>query len=350
MKLPLLCAALEDMENYHESGDGINCSIRCPFCGDSNSDPYPHSLSIKIDVEPGEALRYQCFRASCGAKGALKTSTLQELGITDISVISELAQYNMTVSKNFDKPFVVRQSRDYAIVNLPVGNNLEKLKYINRRLGVKLKPEDLKDYKIQLSLLDMLRLNDIKKLSVTKNAAKNLDVYCIGFISMFSDYMICRDVTPDQKTGMRYYTYRLAGKADPNDLKIYTIPREIDIMDPKSAVINVAEGPFSILGAYLNTDLGEERPNSVWAANCGSQYHNTILRICKQYGLLKVRLNIWSDSEIKLEFYEKLYKALKGRLDIRRMTVYYNDASDDFGHPKSEIKVREATIYRKGGS
>ncbi|MCM1295048.1 MAG: hypothetical protein NC311_05855 [Muribaculaceae bacterium] len=347
MKLPLLCAALEEMENYHEAGDGVNCSIRCPFCGDSQSDPYPHSLSIKIDVEPGEALWYQCFRASCGAKGALKTATLQELGIGDINVITELARHNATVSRDFDKPFVVRESRDYAVVNLPVGNNLEKLKYINRRLGAKLKVDDLKAYKIQLSLLDMLRLNDIRKLSVSKPAAKNLDVYCIGFISMFSDYMICRDITPDMRTGKRYYMYRVSGKPDPNDLKIYSIPREIDLMSPKSAVINVAEGPFSILGAYLNTDLGEEKPNSVWVANCGSQYTNTIMRVCKQYGLLKVRINIWSDSEIGLDKYKKLYKDLRSRLDIRRMTVYYNDASDDFGHPKSEIKIREATIYRK---
>lgn len=338
---------MEQMENYHESGDGINCTIKCPFCGDSKSDPYPHSLSIKIDVAPGEAVWYQCFRASCGAKGALKTSTLQELGITDINVINELARHNQTVSKNFDKPFVARQSRDFALVNLPVGNNLEKLKYINRRLGTSLRTEDLKDFKIQLSLLDMLRLNDITKLSVSKGAAKNLDLYCIGFVSMFADYMICRDVTPEMKIGMRYYTYRLSGKPDPNDLKVYTIPREIDIMDPKSTILNIAEGPFSILGAYLNTDLGDEHPNSIWAANCGAQYKNTILRICKQYGLLKVRINIWSDSEVKVSFYEKLYKELKSRLDIRRMIVYYNDASDDFGHPKSEIKVREVTIYRK---
>ena len=347
MKLPLLCAALEDMENYHE-GDGVNVSFKCPFCGDSNSDPDGHHFSLKVDVDPGEPLRYQCFRASCGVRGALKTSTLQEMGIRDMAVITELAQYNKTVSKDFDTPFVTREARDYAIVNLPVGNNLEKLKYINRRLGTAMSADQLKDFKIQLSLLDLLRINDIKKLSVSKTAARNLDVYAIGFISMFSDYMICRDVTPDMKTGMRYYTYRISGKPDPNDLRIYTIPHEIDIMDPKSAVINVAEGPFSILGAYLNTELGEERPNSVWAANCGSQYINTILRVCKQFGLLKVRINIWSDSEISIGAYKKLYNSLKGRLDIRRMTVYYNDISDDFGHPKSEIKVREATIYKKG--
>ena len=116
-------------------------------------------------------------------------------------------------------------------------------------------------------------------------------------------------------------------------------------MDPHSAIINVAEGPFSILGAYLNTDLGRERPNNVWLANCGSEYTNTILRVCKQFGLLKVRINIWSDSEIKLNKYQKLYRDLKNRMNIRRMIIYYNRAAEDFGHAARNIEVQTATVY-----
>lgn len=350
MILPRLYDALMEMENAKPSGDGTHLLIRCPFCGDSKTDQVPRSLSIKVDVDPGEPILYQCFRASCGSKGVLRTNILQDMGITDMSVITELAQYNATINTNFDKPFVTRSAKGYALVNLPVGDNVAKLKYINKRLGTSLEIGDLKNFKIQLSLLEMLRLNDIRRLSVKKSFADSLDAYCVGFISMFSDYMVCRDITPDMKIGMRYYSYRISGKPDPNDLKIYCIPCDIDIMDPHSAEINVAEGPFSILGAYLNTNLGREKRNSIWLANCGSQYTNTILRVCKQYGLLKVRINIWSDSEIKIKKYENLYASLKNRLDIRRMIVYYNDKADDFGHPKSEIRVRESTIYRRDGT
>lgn len=347
MRLPLLYEALSQFENFHESGDGRNISTRCPLCGGSRSDPNDHTFSVKIDVEDGEPIYFQCFRASCLRKGVLRSDTLQEIGITNMDVLLEVANHNKTISAEFDKPFTVRQSRDYALVNLPVGNALMKLAYINNRLGTNLAVEDLKDFKIQLSLLEMLRINDIKQLSVKKSRAQLLDVYCIGFISMFKDYMICRDVSSDMKTGNRYYTYRISGRPDPNDLRIYSIPREVSLMDPKSAIINVAEGPFSILGAYLNTDLGAEHPNSIWVANCGSEFENTIIRVCKQYGFLKVRINIWSDSEIKVEKYEKLYKQLKDRLDIRRMIVYYNDKDDDFGHPRHSIKIREVTVYRK---
>lgn len=348
MKLPLLSRALQAMDGYKESGDGTNCTIRCPFCGGSSSDT--SSLSIKIDIQPGEPLWYQCFRASCGKKGAITSTSLQEMGITNMDVLMEVARHNSNIGDNFDKPFYVRDAKNFVTVNLPINRNKAKLKYINERLGTKLTFQDLSLYKIQLSLFDLLRQNNIRRLSVKQSAAEAIDEYCIGFISMYNDYMICRDITPDKKTGMRYYTYRISGKPDPEDLKIYAIPREIDIMDPKSAVINVAEGIISILGAYLNTDLGCEKPNSLWAANCGSQYENTIIRLCKQYGLVKCRINIWSDSEIKIGFYRKLYTKLKDRLDIRRFTVYYNDGADDFGHKRENIKIREVTLYHKGGN
>lgn len=348
MQLPLLYKALVDISpNARLASDDLNMNMRCPFCNGSDTDRY--SFSIKINPEPGEPIFFQCYRASCGKKGALRADMLEEIGIMDQAVYNEVAAHNRTISPNFDRALKLGVKKDVQIINLPRGNAGAKLKYINQRLGTRLHVEDLADFKIQLSLLDMLRLNDIKKLAVGTNRAQAIDICCIGFMSMFGDYLICRDVTPDMKTGKRYYTYHIAGKADPDAIKIYSIPREIDIMDPRSAIINVAEGPFSILGAYLNTPIGWEKPNSLWLANCGAQYENTILRVCKQFGLLKVWINIWSDSEIPVDNYHKLYRTLRKRLDIRRMTAFYNDASDDFGHTAREISIHAATIYRKDG-
>ena len=299
MRLPLLYEAFEqNFENVRLMPDEVNLVCRCPYC--SGSDEDRASFSIKINPEEGEPILFICYRASCGRKGALKSDMLEEIGIMDPNVYAEVAAHNRTVSPNFDRPFHSRMARDYTLVNLPRGNNIRKLTYINQRLG---------------------------------------------FISIFRDYMICRDITPDLVTGKRYYNYQIAGKKEEGDLKIYSIPRDIDLMDPHSAIINVAEGPFSILGAYLNTDLGRERPNNVWLANCGSEYTNTILRVCKQFGLLKVRINIWSDSEIKLNKYQKLYRDLKNRMNIRRMIIYYNRAAEDFGHAARNIEVQTATVY-----
>lgn len=343
MKLPLLYEALCELP-HKLSSDGSNISLRCPLCGDSSHDPDGKHFSIKIEPDDSEPVMYHCWLAKCGASGVLKTSDLQLLGITDMDVIMELSQYNRTINKNMDQLFVSRVPKKYEPVNLASQHNKAKLDYINQRLGTKLSFADMRIYKIQLSLYDMLNINGIKRLAFKKERCDLLDEYTVGFISIYSDYMICRDISKDLATGMRYTNYRISGKVNPEDMKLYSIPREIDLLDPHSAIINIAEGPFSILGAYLNTELGTEKPNSVWLANCGSDYRNNIIHVCKQYGLIKVHINIWSDSEIKLDKYKKLYQSLKSNLDIKQFHVLYNQRAEDFGHARKDIRPEIVTI------
>lgn len=343
-KLPLLYDALmSHLENGRQSGDGSQLQFRCPFCGGSKDDPSSFSIRANPDKE-GEPVVFICFRATCGRKGMLTTEILDEIGIQDKAVHRELYEWNLKVNPNSEKRFISRSRRDYVLCNIPSGNGRAKLAYVNNRLGLDLRIEQLKDLKIQLSLKDMLRANDIQRIAVSKGKLNRLDIDCVGFVSMFEDYLICRDITPDQDTGYRYYIYQIAGKPDKDNLKIYCMPRDINLLDPQSAIINVAEGPFSILGAYFNTPIGKEKPNNVWLANCGSQYENTILRVCKQYGLLRIHLNIWSDSEIPFSAYKKLYSSLRNRLDIRKMTVYYNQKKEDFGYSRHDIQISKATI------
>ena len=343
--LEMLSQFLLDRNRSFQSGDKRQVYCMCPRC-DSESTSRPH-LSVLVDPEPTEGIKFNCFRASCLWKGAITTKILKnDFECSDPAVLDEVAQHNLNVNPYLEKDFDVRESREYAIVNLPVGNNKAKMRYIQNRLGVKLQYEQLKDLKIQLSLFDMLRINDIKKLAAGEGTSKMQDVYGVGFVSMFNDYLIVRDITPDNKTGRRYYNYSIAGKKDKGDIKLYCIPKNINLLDPRSAVINVAEGPFSILGAYLNTDLGGERKNNLWLACCGAQYESVIMRACKQFGLLKVRIHIWSDSEIKLAQYQKLYSKINDRLDIRAFFVHYNEKAEDFGHRKSDIKIN--TIKLKG--
>ena len=326
------------------SSDETQLSIRCPHCGDSPRNMESKHFSIKIKPNPGEPLLCRCWRAACGYTGYLKTSDLALLGINDMRVIEELSAYNRTISKSMDKPFISRQESGFEVINLESEFTEAKLHYINSRLGTNMKITDLRMYKIQLGLYDLLEINSIKRLAFPKQFCDLLDRCCIGFISIYSDYMICRDVTKKMLTGKRYTNYRIRGKPDPTDMKIYSIPREVEIMNPRSTEINVAEGAFSILGAYLNTDIGNDRPNSIWLANCGSEFHNTIMHICRQYGFLKVRINIFSDSEIKLAKYRELHKSLSEKMDIRKFTVYYNHNAEDFGYSKELIAPEAVTI------
>ena len=165
--LPLLKEAL--MELPHDlSSDEVQISIRCPYCGGSSNHPDKKSFSIKIEPEPGEPVLCRCWRASCGYTGYLKTTDLATLGITDMDVIMELSQYNRTINKNMDQLFVSRVPKKYEPVNLASPHNKAKLDYINQRLGTKLSFADMRIYKIQLSLYDMLNINGIKRLAFKK--------------------------------------------------------------------------------------------------------------------------------------------------------------------------------------
>lgn len=347
MRLERVIDYLMTMPHARTSGDGTKIYHDCPYCTGGNDAGKTHFM-VSADIEEDAPMRFICFRASCGKKGVLTTDILREdFGCLDQEVLVELATHNTHINLKKEKNFEARERRDYVIANLPKGNNLAKLRYIQNRLGQNIGFDDLKNLKIQLSILEMLRINDINKIALSPNRMKLVDVYCMGFMSIFNDFLICRDITPDLKTGVRYYNYRISGSSGKKDVPIYTIPTEINLMDPRSAIINVAEGPFSILGAKLNTDVGDERPNSIWAANCGAYYQDTIMNLCKQYGLLKVRINCWSDTEIKNDYYRSLYDRLKGRLDIRRMTVWRNSLAEDFGHRREDIRLEPTTIYGK---
>lgn len=339
MKLQRVNAFLRSIPRYRESGDGSQVTVKCPFCGDSNKSDHGH-LSIKVDVGTGEPMWYQCFRADCGAKGVLTPKVLDMLGCRDPETLIELDNYNKTVNVKSDKGFVSKRSRSYQIVNVIRSDNQTKLEYLNQRLGVKFTPDLLRQFKIQLSLYSFLEINFIHSLPFTKHRCDLLDEYAICFLSMYEDYMICRDITKDLLTGFRYTIYRSSGKPRPDDMKLYSIPTELDLLDPNPAEINVAEGTFSVIGAYLHCDgVGKSARNNIWLANCGSEYEKTIMHVVKQYGLVDVIIHIWSDSEIGIEKYEKLYNRIHKRTRIHGMYVHYNTKKEDFGYPAEDIKV-----------
>ena len=337
---------LRSLPKFSESGDGTQATCECWYCGGYKDGG--GSMSIKINPDEGSPIVFCCFRAACGNKGYLKVKDLELAGCTDSDTLLELDQYNKTINLKSEKRFIARSKRDYEMVNLDTAINRTKLKYINKRLGLQLEPHELREYKIQLSLFDFLKINNISRLAFNPNYCDILNSYTIGFVSIYSDYLILRDVSKAQKTGKRYIQYRASGKPDPNDTKMYKIPGDINLLNPKPAIINVAEGAFSILGAYFHCGgidkKDDTKRNRLWLANCGSEYKHTIQHVVKQFGLLDVELHIWSDSEIKISKYEKLIRDLDGRMNLMKVYVHYNTIAEDFGHPRNEIKVETVTL------
>lgn len=322
--------------NYYNGNSHIR--IRCPYCGGSRSSDVAE-FSIKVSVEDNEPLLFKCFRASCGKAGVLTPDTLQLLGCNDMDTLVELATWNKTATKK-SKAFTIRKRKDLEIIN--VNNELVKykLQYINDRLGINLSVDELNKYRIQLNLYDFIRGNGIKKLAYSKNYCDALNNNCVGFISMYQDYMILRDCTKNMVTGRRYHMYRTLGVINPDDTKIYAIPTDIDLLSPEPAELHVAEGAFSLLGAYFHTNFGRRRRNQIFLANCGSQYKNTILSTCIQYGLLEIELFIYSDTGIDIKHYKHLIKQLSDIINIKSCKVLYNKSSDDFGHSIDLISAK----------
>lgn len=340
MKLERVCDFLKTQPRYRDSGSEV--LIACFVCGDSNNKNKPGNMSIKVELEPGEPMVYHCFRADCNCSGFLKTEDLQTMGCNDVDTLLELSAWNREVNPRIEKKFSIKKNYGYQFANLAIHDNKEKLKYINTRLGTNFEFQDLKDFKIQLGLYEFLKINYINKLAFSPEKCDLLDQYSIGFLSMYSDYLICRDITKNVVTGNRYTTYRIRGTPKDDDMKIYCIPGEIDILNPKPIDIHIAEGTFSIIGAYLYKK--RHRGNEIWLANCGSGYVNTLLHVSRQYGLLDVNLHIWSDSEILMPKYEKLKRVASHHMKISSATVHYNDIAEDFGHSINEIREVKVQI------
>lgn len=344
MKLERVCLFLATQPRYNINGEETQIQCACWKCGEDTTKNKPGNMSVKIEVQPGESMAYHCFRAECQASGILTTEDLQEMGCMDIDTLTELATWNKEVNPRLEKKFYVREDEKYSLVNLSISDNDAKMKYINSRLGVNFSTQDLAQYKIQLGIYDFLYINYISRLAFKQEFCDLLDLYTISFMSIYGDYLICRDITKKLVTGNRYTMYRIRGKPREGDTKIYSIPREINLLDPNPVDLNVAEGPFSILGAYLHTNLGRDQKNNIWLANCGSGYKSTIEHITRQFGLLDVNLHIWSDSEIKVDKYEKLIRSLKYHMRLLSVTIYYNAIAEDFGQNKANIKVNKLEL------
>jgi hypothetical protein len=318
---------------------GKEILMRCPHCGDPKSEK-SRNYSIRINVKKGQPIPYKCFRAECQAKGIITPQYLQKrFNCYDLSVLDALTKHNkgLSISK---KSYYIK-NKDVRTINRMRELNEKKLNYINKRLGVKMDFAMLKEYKINLSITDTVKFNEIKINPKFKKMIAYTDYHSISFLSIFGDYLICRYIDGDK----RYHIQPLNEDEETESTKIYTIPTKIDRMDPKPTVLHLAEGPLSILGAHLHCkDLLKKNRNNVYSANCGSTYYNTIAIVCSNFSIVKADIVIYSDSEIKVDFYKELYSRIKDNVIVNSFIVVYNTIKEDFGYPEKYINYIIETI------
>lgn len=324
---------------------------RCPYCGDSDNPDHVH-FYLKVDLTDNSGIVGHCFK--CDSGGPLDKEMMRLLNI-DKSLIPEVDKFNKESSKADRKNFLGEQTQLFFDYNISSTIDEVKKSYIENRLKIKLKSDDLSNMKVIFSLYEFMENNNIK-IKMDEKILNTIDRFYVGFLSSGNSYILCRNVT--DKT-FRYNDMKLS-----NWIKLpltkdsimckcfYSISTEVDIFTKENITVNISEGVFDILSVYYN--LGFNNPNTMNIAVTG-KYYEQILIYLLSLGIVgsNVTLNIFADNDEEFNTKAKnptTVDYLKKKLNkifhlYGHVNIYYNTYRKDFGYPKDEIMLKKVRIF-----
>lgn len=313
-------------------------ALRCQFCGDSKKNPNKTRFYVQINADNDNLpMLYNCF--NCGVSGIITPSVLRTFEINDLQLSSALTTFNKTTTKrlyksiggaeskfNFSVPYDIHQTRI-----------VDKYKYLNSRLGMKIPLKEWLDLKVVFSLQSFLNHNKIDSIATNKNTAQMLDNDYVGFLSVKNESIVFRDITGKNKA--RYFKYSIYPNIE-NTKKFYVIPNSIDVVTSEPVYINMAEGVFDILGVYYHIN-NKNLFNQIYVAICDSSYAG-VIKYFLGLGLIgeNVIINIFSDADHDTYFYSRIISELSPW--VNKINLFYNSKSKDYGVPKDEIELYKA--------
>lgn len=323
------------IENYGAklASGGKEIIKRCHICGDSHNKSSRH---MYIGLKSDGLIVYNCFK--CNASGLVDGSFFRSLGCYDVNLIT-LCNENNHKSAKYNE---LSRKRQIVKRTLPIltcrdaPETYKKVNYINNRLGTNFTIEDMSRLKIVLNLYDFVGANSIGTLTRDKRICDELDTLFLGFLSLDNSYLNMRRLVPEGRVhpniDTRYVNYNIYGFHD-NSARYYFMPTQINTLRP--LVINIAEGPFDILGVYYNTN--SDKSNSIFASIGGKSYFGLIKYLIMTYGFINFTLHIYADNDVdQYEFYK-----IKQLLSPMGITVFLHfncyPGEKDFGVPASRI-------------
>lgn len=326
------------------TNDRSEIIIRCVYCGDSVKNDYSAHFYIQAESP------YFCYCQRCSVKSAVSVNLLKDFGINNRNLIMETMKmekdrkFTMGISnKKGSSQFVesvLNNDNDFKISDY-VGTDLEfiKLEYLNNRLGLSLTLEDAKNNNIILNFKEFMLSNEIKPRTILNmETLKMLQYHSIGFLSQDKNFIVFRSIDTEI-TNWRYYNYNITGKRE-NTRKYFTIPSEIDLLDPDINIV-ITEGIIDLFSVYYNVYEGDYKKylkgNTVFVATNGIGM-NLVINTVSKLGFLSPNILIYSDSEVKLKMYKNI-KRNSPFLTNSRMTIHYNLGAEDFGVPKDKIQI-----------
>lgn len=333
---------LRDVYGGKIAAGGKEITIRCPFCGDSQRHKNKQKMYVGINKKRNNVISFNCFL--CNSSGDVGLAFFRKLGITDPDVINQVMRYNSGRGGTaiYDTSYQDMQSnrtiRGIKNSNIPIIDTQEymnKLNYINRRIGAKLTFDDLREYKIVLNLKDYLMANGITALSRDPAIVDQLAKGFLGFLSADSSHVILRRIVPEeivhQSISSRYVNYKINEYGS----KIYCIREGVDPSKPNN--ICISEGAFDILSLHYN--VWYPFPNKIMYASCGKGVGAVLNHIINRYGmnLFNSHVHVYIDNDITARDYKRYISDLKAF--CVPYTIHNNGypGEKDFGVPGDHI-------------
>lgn len=339
--------AIHDNTSWFKPVTNEEYRTRCPFCGDSTTNPNIGKFYILANYETNLPIVYNCFR--CGESGVMNEEVLSAFGIDDTTLKSGIVTLIKTSDKVKHHKYMNNTKVEFFDYKLPKIKRHGKECYVENRLGVSFTDEDLINLKMVTSLKDFLRLNNIKEITCPLGIANMIEDHYVGFLSYGNSYILFRDVTEKEK--FSWIKYPITKESRGNKI-FYSISSSVDIYSTEPITINLSEGVLDIISASYN--LGYNKHNTLNIA-CGGKRYDTILHYLTSIGLVgdNITLNIFSDNDEKfnksknnvpttVEFFKKnlyKFKHLYGKVNI-----YYNILGKDIGVRKENISLKRERI------
>ena len=322
--------------------------IRCPFCGDTQKNWNEGHLYIKCDLDNDYDIAYNCFK--CNESSPRMTEELLNLLGCDEELLKGFTDKKYAMKK-YKKQVSKMMYFDYHLPEIELGL---KTKYIDSRLNIHFRKEDYQSMKVITSLYDFLATNRIKERPFNNQILQLLQRDYVGFLTNGNSHILFRDITNRNKFSWIKYPIT---KDSMNNRVFYTIQNEdgIDIFSKDNIIINMSEGIFDCLGVGYHFNNIKYNTMNISVAG---QFYEPMIRFLIELGLVggNVEINIYCDNDetFNRDNSKKSYRSSVGYLKkslqkykflFKRINLYKNTKTKDFGVPRNQISVKKEIVY-----
>lgn len=326
--------------DFKETSNKQELMINCPICAKEGRIDKGYHMYISLGYNNKPPM-YNCFKNS-NHRGLLTESFLEQYSINpqyiDKEIISNLNKYNSKMS-DLGRYRLNKNNKFNFITPYPINNqNTDlKLNYINKRLGINLSLEDIKNLKIILNIKDFLMMNNINKITRSQYTIDLLNEYFVGFLTNNNTSIILRNLVKDRNllpeiVRDRYIKYSIVNGYPAG---YYTIPSKCDIYKPIN--IHIAEGTFDILSVYCNLRKMNNIQN-IYSSIGGNSYLNTIKYFICDCAIVDPIFHIYIDNDINKDILDKIKYAIRPLgIDVYIHINTFN-REKDFGVDLAHIK------------